>query len=154
MTVAEYVTEWEKKLEIGAEREYPLSDLYAHFKKGTFTPEQVLEFYRQRDSPKWIEKVKIFEQGKLFSAQTQSFESWSHCDYAKEDKAIAENYLCLEDAAQMRKAKGAPEQIRAFIFTRVYGKRPSSDQQDQKAVAAWGFENKRNGWTWMPSQSW
>ena len=151
MELKDYIAGWEKELKEDEERPNPLSELYAHFKKGTFTPEQVLEFYRVRDTPRFIEAVKLFEKGKLFQAQMQSYESWERHDYAREDKIAAEAYLSVEDSAQMKKAEGTPANIRRFIFMRVYGSRPRGDDMSEKAQKIkdkWIFENKKYNWRW------
>lgn len=142
MQLADYIAGWERKLEKDEVRENPLSELYAHFKAGTFTWQAVLEFYRQRDSPRFIEAVKLFEQGKLFRAQMQSFESWQHCDYAKEDRATADTYLSVEDAAQQKH-----EGIRNFIAARIFGKRSDSHNED-KFKQDWIKQNARFNWHW------
>lgn len=142
MQLAEYIAAIEKPLKLGEVREVNLSDLYTHFKAGHFTPAQVLEFYRQRDSPRFIEAVKAFEQGKLFRAQMQSFESWQHCDYAKEDRIAAEAFLSVEDSAQQKH-----EGIRNFIMLRVYGKRSDTNNED-KFKQGWISENNRHNWRW------
>lgn len=128
-----------------------LLDFMEELKKGTFSREQVWEYYRVRDTPRFIHCVKLFEEGKLFASQMQSFDSWSNADYATQDKERAEDYLSLEDAAQQKKATGSPENIRRFIFTRVYGARPRQDDMSDKAQKIkdkWMFENKRYNWYW------
>ena len=153
MELSQYIESWEQKLEKGHERQFPLADLYGHFKAGKFTSEQVLEFYRQRDSPHFIEMVKRYEQGKLFKAQMQSWESWAHFDYIEDDKAIAEKYLALEDAAQMRKAEGTPNSIRLFIMTRIHGTRPRSNDSEkyvEHLKKVWISQNEKLNWRWNP----
>lgn len=147
MKLEDFIKAAERPLVKDEVREITLSHIHEHFRAGHFTPDQVLEYYRQRDTPKWIELVKKFEAGKLFIAQMQSFESWSFGDYAKEDKAAAQNYLSLEDAAMMRKAEGTPESIRLFIFNRVYGKRGDPSNED-KFKQDWIKQNARLNWRW------
>lgn len=145
MTLHEMILELEKPYE---HRTATLSDFMEALKAGTFTREQVFEYYRQRDSPRFIQAVKLFEEGKLFVAQNQSFDGWANGFFARQDKERAEDYLSLEDAAQQRKAKGTPENIRNFIFTRIYGARPRSDDMSSKIQEKWVAENKRFNWFW------
>lgn len=150
MILKDYIEALELPWEIRTET---LSSLHEHFKAKHFTAADVLEFYRQRDSSKFVEAVKIFEKGKLFRAQMQSYESWSAFDYFKDDEAVAELYLSLEDSAQMKKGEGTPENIRRFIFTRVYGARPRSTdtpERAQKIKEIWISQNKRFNWNWNP----
>lgn len=142
MKLAEFIAAAERPLVKDEVREITLSHIHDHFRAGHFTPEQVLEFYRQRDTPKWIELVKKFESGKLFIAQMQSFESWQHCDYAKEDRATADTYLSVEDAAQQKH-----EGIRNFIAARIFGKRSDSHNED-KFKQDWIKQNARFNWHW------
>ncbi len=143
MTVEEFV----KSVEVhNGKTDHGLSHLNAHFRAGEFTPEDVLNFYARRDTPKYLALVQDFARGKLFIAQQQSFESWAAHDYAKEDKAKAEEYLGLEDSAMQ---KNLP--IRNFIFMRVYGQRPRSNE-DAKQVdhiqKKWIRENADHAWRW------
>lgn len=142
MQLAEYIQAIEKPIKKDEVREINLSDLYAHFKAGYFTPAQVLEFYRQRDSPRFIEAVKKFEVGKLFIAQMQSFESWQHHDYAKEDRATADVFLSLENSAQQRH-----DGIRNFIAARIFGKR-NDQHNEEKFKQEWIRQNNNFNWIW------
>lgn len=148
MKLSEYIDAIEKPLKVDEIREVNLSDLYHHFKEGHFTPNHVLEYYRVRESPRFIEAVKLFEAGKLFTSQMQNYDGWAAGYYAADDRERAANYLSLEDAAMMRKADGTPENIRLFIFVRIYGARPRSDDMGDKVKDKWIAENKRFAWYW------
>lgn len=148
MTLGEYIKAIERPLVLGETRDINLSDLYSHFQQGHFTPKDVLEYYRQRDSPRFIQAVKLFEEGKLFVAQNQSFDGWSAGYFGREDRERAIDYLALEDAAQQKHAQGTPANIRLFIFVRVYGARPRSDDMSSKIQEKWIAENKRFNWFW------
>ena len=139
MKLSEYIEAVETPLEAGKSRDINMSDLYGHFKAKHFTPENVLEFYRQRDSPKFIALVQKYEAGKLFAAQMQSWPNWTAHDYQREDKVVAETFLSIEQSAQQHHAK-----IRHFIFTRVYGSRASDDKANEK----WCKDNLTFGWRW------
>lgn len=145
MTLHEMIVALEQPYET---RTAVLSDFMDSLKAGEFTREQVLEYYRQRDSPRFIAAVKLFEEGKLFVAQNQSFDGWSNGFFARQDKERAEDYLSLEDSAQQRKAEGTPANIRRFIFVRIYGARPRSDDMSSKIQEKWVAENKRFNWYW------
>lgn len=134
------------------QRTETLSSIEGHFKAGHFTPKDVLDFYIKRDSPKHHALTLLYAQGKLFKAQMQSYESWAAGDYAGQDKNTVEDYLSLEDAAgRKRDTEGICPKIRLFIFTRIYGKRPSSSdtpEQAQKTKENWMAQNKANQWYW------
>lgn len=151
MTLGEYIQAIERPLVMGEVRTVNLSDLYQHFQQGHFTPKDVLEFYRQRDSPRFIQAVKLFEEGKLFTSQMQSYDGWEAGYFAADDRARANDYLSLEDSAQQKNAEGTPANIRRFIFIRIYGKRPNPNdmgEQAQKIKDRWIAENKRFNWYW------
>lgn len=141
MKLSEYIAEIEKPLVVGADRKHNVSDLHDHFKAGHFTPAQVLDFYKQRDTSAFIALAQQFQKGKLFSAQSQGWESWTHGDYAVQDKGIAENYLSIEQSAQQKDLA-----IRSFIFCRVYGSRKNDG--DEKHRQRWIDDNQRNNWRW------
>ncbi len=155
LTVTEFIAAIEKPLVKGEARAVNLSDLYEHFKLGHFRPTDILEFYRQRESPRFVEAVRLFERGLLFKAQTQSFDSWCAGDYKAVDVNLANAYLSVEDAAQFTKDPGLPANIRSFIWRRVYAKRPGafSDTVEQDNYRkAWVEENLRMRWqTWAPN---
>lgn len=146
MKLSEYIAAIERPLKLGETREVNLSELYGHFQASHFAPKDVLEFYRVRDSPRFIQAVQLFQQGKLFTAQTQSFEGWENGYFAKEDKARAQDFLSLSDSAQQKH-----EDIERFIWIRVYGKRPNPNdmgEQSQKIKDTWIKQNKIFNWNW------
>lgn len=126
----------------------PFASLYAHFGRGDFGPKEILEAYRQRDSPAFILLVQDFTNGKLFRAQTENFDDYLEGKNRAHDKAQASNFYSLEDAAQQKH-----DGIRKFIEHRIYAALPSKkDKEDlgkmENFRQAWSQSNQNNGWGW------
>ena len=125
------------------------ADLYSpHFKAGDFSPNDILEVYQVKDSPRFIAKVQAFIRGSLFAAQTQDFDQYLEGTHRREDTERAWEFLSVEKSAMQLN-----EGIHLFIQCRIYYTKPSPKELEnlghrENLRTLWMAQNKKNGWEW------
>lgn len=127
---------------------FPSAALYEYFRKGEFSPADILEAYRVKDSPRFLAKVQSFAAGSLFAAQTGNFDQHIEGALRQEDKQRAWEYLSVEESAQQRH-----KDIHLFIQCRIYHSLPSQKDLEnlgyrEKLRDLWVKQNDINGWGW------
>ena len=122
-------------------------------KLGQITHQQLCDWMRNRFLPSFGKGVRRWTEGKLFAAQTQSFEDWIHITFEqwqKEDE-LAEKWISY----QLLSGEPKYEKVMEFISMRI--KSPTLKQrraliEDAEAYSkvkeAWKVTNEKYNWTW------
>lgn len=129
-----------------------LVQLFEHYKRADFTPEEYMDWLRERDVPRIKDRIIAFYEGRLFQTQAQGYEDWCNGKHLDADRRRADDFGAL-----MRSTGIESEEIKIFIKLRVHARRVPMDKQmdstvDERNAALMQFA-KRNielGWAAWP----